>query len=279
MDPDTALLARTEFPVTPWPASPLPPLPVGVLPAIALNDGWIVDLSESADDLSANLPTDFALRASQTTKLSSAIASDADVLEFYVSHGAPRWADGEIRRLGPPGAITRVHDARADLQRVLAATQHWVAATDGGGVVKPWVDHGVDGVETARDAWQEFEDVLEMGLMPYKPRVTVHFPNPLMNTMRWPEHAPIERTWERERRVYLVEAMCRELFNLLVESRPIRTCPTCAIRFVRHTGDAKHGQHRQTGVEYCSTACRNKERQRRYRAKKKAERHEKGGQG
>lgn len=62
-------------------------------------------------------------------------------------------------------------------------------------------------------------------------------------------------------------ALCLELFNHMVEGAKYKTCvnEACGRLFVRQQGRAQHGQHRTTGVKYCSSSCARAQAQRQYR--------------
>lgn len=64
---------------------------------------------------------------------------------------------------------------------------------------------------------------------------------------------------------------CLEMFNHIVEAAPYKTCAneTCGRLFVRQEGRAVHGQHRSTGVKYCSAECARAQAQRQYRRRKR----------
>lgn len=62
-------------------------------------------------------------------------------------------------------------------------------------------------------------------------------------------------------------ALCLELFNHMVEGAKYKTCANeaCGRLFVRQQGRALHGQHRTSGVKYCSSSCARAQAQRGYR--------------
>ena len=66
---------------------------------------------------------------------------------------------------------------------------------------------------------------------------------------------------------YLFEICAAELFNHITSQASYKTCAneTCGKLFALQTGRAVHGQHRRTGVKYCSAACSNAQSQRRSR--------------
>lgn len=69
------------------------------------------------------------------------------------------------------------------------------------------------------------------------------------------------------------EIACLELFNHMIENATYKKCAneTCGRFFVRQRGRSAHGQHRRTGVKYCSAECAKAQAQRAYRRRKREE--------
>lgn len=103
---------------------------------------------------------------------------------------------------------------------------------------------------------------LDDGLGPFTPRLLLHRPDDKGTS------APVQlgdgTAWS---------ACCADLFNHIVEGATYKTCcnETCRRLFVRQEGRSAHGQHRTTGVKYCSAACARAQAQRVYRRRKSAD--------
>jgi hypothetical protein len=87
----------------------------------------------------------------------------------------------------------------------------------------------------------------------------------------------VHHSYEGDQPVYLFAGevptwnlCCLELFNHIVEGAVYKTCAneTCGREFVRQEGRAEHGQHRTSGVKYCSSTCARAQAQREYRRRK-----------
>lgn len=67
--------------------------------------------------------------------------------------------------------------------------------------------------------------------------------------------------------VDLFEAGCWQLFQATQDKAPAKECrnEACGRVFYRKSDPTRYGQHRSTGVGYCTEACRNAQRQRQYR--------------
>ncbi|MFD9123567.1 hypothetical protein [Kitasatospora sp. NPDC059571] len=62
-----------------------------------------------------------------------------------------------------------------------------------------------------------------------------------------------------------------QLYNHLAEGAAVRTCANhnCGRDFVRQRGRANYGQHRTTGVKYCSRECARAQAQRDLRRRRR----------
>jgi hypothetical protein len=101
-----------------------------------------------------------------------------------------------------------------------------------------------------------FEHTLTAALSTFHPKATVTTPS----------HRP-EHGWLAGATVSLFATCCLELHNHLVEDATYRRCKneTCNRLFVRQTGRAEAGQHRRSGIKYCSHHCARAQAQRQYR--------------
>jgi len=205
-------------------------------------------------------------------------ASDADVVEFLRRFGViARRFVGLLAVAGTPSAPpntgksssprNHVKDAALFLKTARALTRHWVAVVEETSITDAWSAEAwtADGFTLGTLAhegglWDGFVRSMNEGLKAFTVRVEL----PIRTTMNFTFTLG-------EPRPDLYSALCLQLANHIAEGTTVRRCQseTCQKMFVRQQGGARHGQHRTTGVMYCSTYCGNAQWQREHRRKKK----------
>lgn len=290
-------MSKRQFPTTAplpvsvrlWPGTPIEELPVQRAEHFVDDDGWFVwrkrtdprplemevvlrellDVDVSDASAISAFVAEHGVISIPYEGLLLGVPADASPLDLVENEAAYRDRDAELRRAASEryGRQAQVNHAR-DVQRYLWQVQRcarmWIAHVDGEYVWPIWfrdlrqeVDDPQKWVaESEAEVWNDFAEALTEGLKRVHARVEVE----------WKGH----RLGEPE--VGLFSALCIQLYNVIVEgSGEIRTCAneTCKRRFIRQRGGAVHGQHRSTGVIYCTVRCAKTQGQRELRRRKK----------
>ena len=276
--------ADPRFRITLWPALPLPAVDTS---RRSVRLGASGSLDWRPPDVIGALPDEWALRALHGVDL----GSDQEVLNllgagmnsrpFFDRGMIPRncWSslaaagDGVGReRWWADRSDGTVEDARWWLRTIRAMVGVWLisARIDDPAtpedVVEAWTNEGFL-VGDADVAWQQFTVSLNEGLRPFQARA---------------EHVRVfegkELAWGRPR-TGLYSSVCRQIFNFVARAEVPKWCAneTCGRPFINQEDRAKYGQHRSTGVLYCSESHARSQAQREYRRRNKQKNLERNG--
>lgn len=273
--------AESRFRVTHWPSTPLPDVDTIRRP-VRLTASGLLDWTPP--DVLEPLPDEWALQTLHGKNLGSddvvvdLLGSGVISMPFFDRGSIPsdRWPF-----LAPPGDHPNVNrwwaerpdatveDARWWLRTVRAMVGVWLISAQTPGpatpedVVEAWTNEGFL-VHDEESAWQQFTISLNEGLRPFRARA---------------EHVMVfegvEIAWGRPR-TGLYSSACRQIFNLLANGDVPRWCEneSCGLPFVKQSGRSKSGQHRSTGVRFCTSSCARAQTQREYRRRQKLKRNE-----
>jgi hypothetical protein len=174
-----------------------------------------------------------------------------------------KWTSGVHRDL------VRVH-----LETAQSAVETWLACQRENGLeelVEPWVTKETladlqDQTSHAPSRFRTLDDVRELLIW-----TEVQELEDTLNAALSKYSVGIGDLSTRHPTVYSVAFL--QLYNHLAEGASVRSCDNenCRRSFVRQRGRAEYGQHRTTGIKYCSRECARAQAQRALRRRRRAE--------
>lgn len=278
-----------RFRPTLWPGTVIPVPPLQRLKNVRVKGDWILwSPGPVAERPLVELPEDFYLRELMEVSPDD-LKGAAELMETY---GALFGADRsdlcmaseevyeELQTIPEAGGDEQpypfgVHRGlvRIYLTTAQEAIRTWLACQREGGLedlVKPYAteeeladlqaqDHGHEPPWPA--TLQDFQDLLIDGELSVL--------RDTLDRALSPFSIGIGDLSERRLTVYSVAFL--QLYNHLVEGATVRRClnETCGRPFVRQRGRAEYGQHRTTGVKYCTRECARAQAQREHRRRRK----------
>ena len=129
---------------------------------------------------------------------------------------------------------------------------------DDAALLNVWDTHGFARPESVDDAWREWSNVVNTALVPFKPTVFIALNDCKIDDQTDP--------------VTLYSALVLQLFESVASGIPWHRCAnaTCGRLFIHQEGRAQYGQHRSSGVRFCTVRCARAATQRTYREKQVA---------
>jgi hypothetical protein len=167
-----------------------------------------------------------------------------------------------------PKGCLHVNELNIYVRYAQALTRHWLAAVDGERVMTAWEQ--ADIAEPGRRVRDEVEDDIAGGWFVGAMNAGLEgVPPHVMSWGRLPGSG--ERLDYGEPHVDLYTGLTVQLFNLILDDLPIRTCANerCERMFTRQRGRAVYGNYRTVGVRFCSNSCAKAQAQREYRRRNK----------
>jgi hypothetical protein len=246
-------------------------------------EGRILGIQGVSADREVSLPPELAIR-----EIPRLDASDVDALIAFMEIWGPltSWSNQSSlellpdfdqdkfgidpvvtapRRLGPeetpfiPFQIVSHH-----VSVLKAVIEHWFAyqSSDDSAIISAWVNDGFEKPSIV-GAWDRWTAYLNAGLAPFTVRLDVE-------GLRAPPHYP----WELKPWITAYSAMMLQIYNDVASNTAWRICENepCGRMFARQEGRAEAGQHRTTGVIYCTKECARAQASRQLRRRRAAER-------
>lgn len=287
MMPIMAAYVDPRFRPTLWPGTPVPTPELTPLVGARVEGEWIVwDPQDPVRPASGPLPDDFYLR-----ELMDLDAEDMETVASWMRtwghfgagfFEAGSWDEEDMLLLREVLAIEHperdggtVHRdvARLHIRQAQKAIRTWLACRRRDGLDELVADQSTGTHLAAVRAenphlggdWPRDRTRLRDVLISHRLR---HLEGTL-NTALGVFSVGIGTLSERHPSIY--SAAFLQLYNHLAEDATIRTCSneTCGRSFVRQRGRAEYGQHRTSGIKYCTRECARAQAQRAHRRRKR----------
>lgn len=279
-----------RFRPTLWPgtAIPVPPL-VRRIKDVRIKGNWLLWTPVPHDRELVHLPDDFYLR-----ELMELRADDLEgAAALYASYGSLFGADREDLHIDTPDLweeLQKLPEADSDeqpypfavhrdviriyLETAQDAVATWIACQREGGLealVEPEIteealtDSQSENLEVSETPWpHSLEHLRELVIDDH-----IHALEQMLNRSLGRFSIGVGDLADRSPTVLSVAFL--QLYNHLVEEAHVRRCANdnCGRDFVRQRGRAEYGQHRTTGVKYCSRECARAQAQRDLRRRRR----------
>ncbi len=276
-----------RFRPTVWPGSFMScPMITRTAARLHSGGGWgngVIEYYFDDDVTMVNLPDDFVLQEVFDVELEPEALTEftgrwgpltgwgkARMFAFPEDWWLPGQVHRDIERLEPEipmdGPRTTwmapVSAIALHVQTLRIMASHLKAYFDGGSdqdYASAWLSQGALAPEQESQGWLRFDMLINAALRPYHAHVQSYPGGTLTGASPMPT---------------LYQACALQLYNYIVAATPFAHCANeqCGRTFTRQRGRAKYGQHRSTGVRFCSHSCAKaqSERERRRRLRKKA---------
>lgn len=230
------------------------------------------DLRTIASQESSNAPLHFGLSSGRY----SASKHEFDIVglddfALPIGHGTRAYyPDGE-NRIHIPLTAMNLDSQRTELQLIQALVETWIAidpSTDldldemniapRAELLRPWLERGLPAPETRFELISSAVGLLTEAVAWFSPRVELTHPS--LSIGGYGRPLPGVR-----------DLIGLQLLAWIAEGTPARQCAneTCQQWFAKQIGRSSAGQHRRSGVQYCSPSCAKAQAQRSYRRRQR----------